>query len=70
MKITPANSYLIKILGTVAYMPVDRYTQWASLGPEGRFYVWRGAAGGLSISQKRVVILAQKIHYTYGTISK
>jgi hypothetical protein len=61
--VRPVNDYLIKILGIVAYMPVDRYIQWASKGPKGRFYVDRGAAGGLSISEKRVIILAQKISY-------
>jgi len=44
-------------------MDHDKYTQWASKGPQGRFYVNRGAAGGISISEKRVTILAQKILY-------
>jgi len=61
--VQPTNVYLIKIHGPVAYMDVDKYTQFASKGPEGRFYVNRGAAGGLSISDKRVTILAQGIMY-------
>jgi hypothetical protein len=39
-------------------MPLHLYTQEASKGPEGRFYVNRGAAGGISISDKNVTILA------------
>ena len=64
IKVRPSNLYLIKIHNTVAYMDIDKYTQWASKGPEGRFYVNRGAAGGISISVKRVIILAQKISYS------
>lgn len=52
------NTYLIEITKAIAYMPMDRYIQEASKGPTGRFYVRRGSAGGLSISEKNVKILA------------
>lgn len=58
MKTMRLNTYLIKITKAIAYMPVDRYTQTASKGPRERFYVNRGAAGGISISAKNVQILA------------
>jgi hypothetical protein len=58
MSVIKLNSYIIKITKAIAYMPVDRYIQTASMGPRDRFYVNRGAAGGLSISAKNVEILA------------
>lgn len=63
MRALPSNVYLIEIQGAVAYMPLEMYTQWATLGPGNRFYVSRGAKGYLSISSKRCTILAQQIVY-------
>jgi len=51
------NSYLIKINRPIAYMPLEMYIQYATKGPIGRFYVSRGASGGISISEKNVTIL-------------
>ena len=58
MKTIKLNTYLIKITKPIAYMPVDRYIQTASKGPGNRFYINKGAAGGRSISDKNVKILA------------
>lgn len=58
MRTIKSNCYLVKILISIAYMPVDRYIQTASKGPGERFYVTRGSSGGLSISSKSVEILA------------
>lgn len=58
MKTMRLNTYIIKIKKAIAYMPVDRYIQTASMSPRERFYVNRGAAGGMSISAKNVDILA------------
>ena len=63
IKVVPLNLFYIKIHKAIAYMPVDMYTQWASKGPKDRLYVSRGVAGGLSISEKNVTILAQRIAY-------
>lgn len=63
IRVVPLNDYLIKINKTISYMPVNKYIQWASKGPKGRFYVSRGVAGGLNISEKNVTILAQRIAY-------
>lgn len=63
MRVSPTQIFLIEIHGHVKWMDRDKYTQWAFRSPPGRFYVNRGAAGGLSISDKRVTILAQKILY-------
>ena len=63
VKVYPSNVYLIKILNAVAYMPVDNYIQWATKGPGNRFYINRRGRGCISISSKRVEILAQQIIY-------
>jgi len=63
MKVRRANVDLIRIEGYVAHMPPERYIQEASRGPGNRYYVTRGAAGGLSISSKRVTVLACCIIY-------
>ena len=63
MKVRPSNVYLIKIHKPLAYMDPKYRTQWALKGPGERFYINRGAAGGISISTKRVTILAQGILY-------
>lgn len=63
MRIVPLNNYLIRINKPIVFMPVDRYVQWASIGPQGKFYIDRGSAGGISISIKSVTVLAQKIEY-------
>jgi len=63
IEIHPSNVYLIEIIKPVAYMPLDNYIQYASKGPGERFYVNRKAAGGLSISAKKVKVLAQCIMY-------
>ncbi len=63
MRALPSNVFLIEIQGAVAYMPLDMYTQWATLGPGNRFYVSRGAKGYLFISAKRCTVLAQEIIY-------
>jgi hypothetical protein len=63
MKIIPGNTYLIEITKILAYMPLDRYTQWASKGPGERFFVKKGSSGGTSISSKNVIVLAQSIVY-------
>ena len=52
------NTYLIEITKPIAYMPRDKYIQTASKGPGNRFYINKGAAGGRSISDKHVKILA------------
>ena len=53
-----SNVYLIEINKTISYMPLDKYIQEASKGPNNRFYIHRGAAGGISISEKNITILA------------
>ena len=63
MRALPSNVFLIEIQGAVAYMPLNMYTQWATLGPGNRFYVSRGSRGNLSISAKRCTVLAQEIIY-------
>lgn len=63
LRIVPSNVYLVRIEKPIAYMPVDRYVQWASKGPGERFYVNRGPAGGRSIGAKSVTVLAQRIMY-------
>ena len=63
IEIHPSNVYLIEIIKPVAYMPIDNYIQYASKGPGDRFYVNRKAARCLSISAKKVKILAQCITY-------
>ena len=65
MTCNPSNVYLIEILKPIAYMPVDRYIQFASFNPQTNlFYVSRGARGTTSISLKNVKILAQNIYFT------
>ena len=44
-------------------MPLDNYIQYASKGPGDRFYVSRKSRGSLSISAKKVKIIAQCITY-------
>lgn len=63
IKVLPSNVYLIEINKPIAYMPLDKYVQYATKGPGERFYVDRGSAGGLSISSKSVTVLAQRITY-------
>ena len=63
MRTIKLNTYIIRINKAYAYMPLHLYTQEASKGPEGRFYVNRGAAGGISISEKNVTILAYGIAF-------
>ena len=63
MRVIPSNVYLIEILITIAFMPIDNYTQWATKGPGNKFYINRKGRGGLSISEKNVKILAQQIIY-------
>lgn len=63
MRALPSNVFLIEIHGAVAYMPLDMYIQWATLGPGNRFYVSRRAKGCLSIPSKRCTVLAQQIIY-------
>jgi hypothetical protein len=55
------NTYLVRIEKALAYMPLDKYTQWASGRAPGRLYVKRGCGGGISISSKSVTILAQGV---------
>ena len=63
IEVHPSNVYLIEITKPVAYMPLDNYIQYASKGPGDRFYVSRKSRGCLSISAKKVKILAQCITY-------
>lgn len=50
--------YKIEIIRPIAYMPLDMYTQVASYNDTTkRFYIRRGAAGGISIGLKSVKIL-------------
>jgi hypothetical protein len=59
----PSNVYLIEINITIAYLPLDKYTQYATKGPGERFFIRKGTAGTKSISSKSVTVLAQKILY-------
>lgn len=52
------NSFLVKIKIPMAYLSEKYRIQEASKGPNGRFYIWKGAAGGKSISENSVEILA------------
>lgn len=61
MTVIPTRTYLIQINKPIAYMPIDMYTQWASMSENNKFYVSRGSRGHLSISAKNVTILAQQI---------
>ncbi len=48
----------------IAYMPVERYVQFASISHGGtRVYINKGAAGGKSISINSVTHLATPIFY-------
>ena len=50
--------YLVEITKPVAYMPPDRYIQEVSIWENwDKVYVWRGAAGGISISVKNIRII-------------
>mgnify|MGYP000884097192 FL=1 len=57
------NTFLIGITKAISMMPLNRYIQEASRSGTGRFYVNRGAAGGLSISEKNVRILASGVAF-------
>jgi hypothetical protein len=61
--VRPSNVYLIEILKPIAYLPLDKYIQYASRGPGERFYIDKGAAGRKSIGAKSVKILAQCVVY-------
>lgn len=61
-KIRPSNVFLIEIIKPIAYMPIDKYQQWASYN-NGRFYISRGPRGYISVSEKSVKVLAQRIVY-------
>ena len=58
------NTALVKILIPIAYMPLDKYIQEVSFGPEGRVFIHKGAAGSKSISVKNVEILACGVMFT------
>jgi len=60
MKKTNVN--LIRIIKPIAYMDVNKYTQYASYTKSNnRYYINRGSAGGLSISSKNVIVLAEGV---------
>ena len=61
--VAPSNVYLVEILKPIAYLPLDRYIQYASKGPGERFFIYKGAAGGKSIGAKSVKVLGQCINY-------
>jgi hypothetical protein len=61
--VRPSNVYLIEIIRPIGYLPLDKYTQYASKGPGERFYIDKGAAGRKSIGAKSVRVLAQCIIY-------
>ena len=64
MRVAQSNTYLVEILIPMAYMPLDRYVQEATKGPEGRFFVTYGrGTQGRSISEKNVRVLASGIIY-------
>ena len=66
MRVTPSNTYLVEILITMAFMPIDMYIQEATKSHGNRFYVTygRSSAGiGRSISEKSVKVLASGITY-------
>lgn len=62
MRVIQSKLDLIKIEGYVSYMPIDKYVQEAQLN-NGRYYVNRGASGGVSISAKRCTKIASCINY-------
>jgi hypothetical protein len=66
--VRPSNVYLIEIIKPIAYLPLDKYTQYASKGPGERFYINKGAAGRKSIGAKSVKILAQCVVYYKDTL--
>lgn len=65
MKIQRSNTDLIKIKGYISHMSPELYIQEAHRGPGNRYYINRGSAGGISISAKRVIVLACCIYYNH-----
>ena len=63
LKIIPSNLYLIEINILIARLPIEKYVQWASYGPKGRFFIKKGSTGVKSISSKNATVLAQSIVY-------
>jgi len=65
MGIIKSKTHLIKIQGSVAYMPINKYIQEADYNSlTDRYYIRRGCAGGLSISGKRCIKLASGVILT------
>jgi len=65
MEIQASNVYLIEILKTVAFLPLEMYIQEATLSHDKkRFYISRGPAGNLTLGAKNCKVLACGILYS------